>query len=136
MPRLPFRSFMSNRKPYAITFLAAFVSMLTLAVAADAPKSAEPTGHGGVPPTEKTAKTQQERYGEKTKKKEEERKAEPPAATQALLEPTYDVAWAEAEKAIEQYKVASGLKLTVFAAEPQLANPVALSIDDKGKLWV
>src|SRR5205085_8210748 len=59
-----------------------------------------------------------------------------PESPEALLNQNYPPAFADAEKAIERYKVAPGLKLSVFAAEPQLANPVALSIDDKGRFWV
>src|SRR5439155_25773069 len=59
-----------------------------------------------------------------------------PATTQALLHPDYPPDFAAAEKAIDNYKVAAGLKMTVFAAEPQLQNPVALWIDEHGKFWV
>ena len=45
-------------------------------------------------------------------------------------------AFADATKAMEQYKIPDGLKMSVFAAEPQLQNPVALSIDNEGKFWV
>ena len=50
--------------------------------------------------------------------------------------PTTTPAFAEAAKAMERIKPADGLKLSVFAAEPQLPNPVALCIDEKGRFWV
>ena len=43
-----------------------------------------------------------------------------PESPEALLNQDYPVAFADAEKAIEKYKVAGGLKLSVFAAEPLL----------------
>lgn len=63
--------------------------------------------------------------------------AAPPApTTQSILNPTTAPAFADAAKAGEQYKVAEGLKISVFAAEPQLMNPVALSVDDQNNCWV
>src|SRR5262249_4430295 len=43
------------------------------------------------------------------------------------------------EKAIERMKVAKGMKVNLFAAEkqfPELVNPVQMSFDTKGRLWV
>ena len=54
----------------------------------------------------------------------------------ALLHQDYAPAFEAAAKAIDGYKVASGVKMSVFAAEPQLANPVALYIDEKNRFWV
>ncbi|MEA2736316.1 MAG: quinoprotein glucose dehydrogenase, partial [Humisphaera sp.] len=54
----------------------------------------------------------------------------------AILNPTYPPEFAEAQRAIKAFKPASGLKMTVFAAEPQLQNPVSLHIDDKNRFWV
>lgn len=42
----------------------------------------------------------------------------------------------EGEQAIARFKVPEGLILSLFAAEPMLANPVALAIDPKGKFYV
>jgi len=42
----------------------------------------------------------------------------------------------EGEKAIKQFKVAPGLKVELFAAEPLLANPVSFSIDEQGRFYV
>ncbi len=36
----------------------------------------------------------------------------------------------------QRFTVAAGLKLELFAAEPMLANPVALSIDGKGRMFI
>jgi quinoprotein glucose dehydrogenase len=41
-----------------------------------------------------------------------------------------------AELAIKQFKVAPGLKVDVWAAEPLLANPVAIATDEKGRWYV
>src|SRR4051812_25723999 len=43
---------------------------------------------------------------------------------------------AEAEQAIKTFKVASGLKVDLWAAEPLLANPVAFNFDEKGRAYV
>jgi len=42
----------------------------------------------------------------------------------------------DAELAIKKFQVAEGLKVEVFAAEPLLQNPVAFSIDEKGRVFV
>ncbi|HEX4795130.1 MAG TPA: HEAT repeat domain-containing protein [Humisphaera sp.] len=42
----------------------------------------------------------------------------------------------EGEQAIGKFKVAEGLKLELFAAEPMLANPVALRADNKDRVYV
>src|SRR5687767_8381166 len=54
----------------------------------------------------------------------------------AMLNPTYPPDFAEAERAIKRFKPANGLKMTVFAAEPQLQNPVAMYVDEKNRFWV
>ncbi len=42
----------------------------------------------------------------------------------------------EGERAIRGFKVAPGFKVDLVAAEPFLANPVAFSIDNKGRFYV
>ena len=42
----------------------------------------------------------------------------------------------EGERAIKSFKVADGLKVEVWAAEPLLANPVAFTIDERGRFFV
>ncbi|MSR66318.1 MAG: c-type cytochrome [Pedosphaera sp.] len=42
----------------------------------------------------------------------------------------------EGERAIKSFKVADGLKVEVWAAEPLLANPVAFTIDERGRIFV
>src|SRR2546423_11271892 len=39
---------------------------------------------------------------------------------------------AEAQK---KFKVPEGFEVRLFAAEPEVANPVAMSFDEKGRLW-
>jgi quinoprotein glucose dehydrogenase len=45
-------------------------------------------------------------------------------------------AFKEAEDAAKGFKVPKGLKVTCFAAEPQLVSPVAFTTDAKGRLYV
>src|SRR4051794_477461 len=40
---------------------------------------------------------------------------------------------AEAQK---RFKVPDGFEVRLFAAEPDVANPVAMTFDEKGRLWV
>ncbi len=42
----------------------------------------------------------------------------------------------EAERAMAAFRIPEGLKAALVAAEPDLANPVAFSIDDHGRYWV
>src|SRR3954466_108128 len=42
----------------------------------------------------------------------------------------------EAEAAMKRYQIPPGFKIELFAAEPMLANPVAFSIDEKGRVFV
>ena len=41
-----------------------------------------------------------------------------------------------AELAIFGFRIPAGMKMEVFAAEPQLASPVAICIDEKGRVYV
>jgi quinoprotein glucose dehydrogenase len=40
-----------------------------------------------------------------------------------------------AELAISGFRIPSGMKMEVFAAEPQVASPVAICIDEKGRVY-
>ncbi len=40
-----------------------------------------------------------------------------------------------AELAISAFKIPNGMKMEVFAAEPQVASPVAICIDEKGRVY-
>jgi quinoprotein glucose dehydrogenase len=42
----------------------------------------------------------------------------------------------EAEAAMTRFQIPPGFKIEVFAAEPMLANPVAFSIDEQGRVFV
>jgi len=42
----------------------------------------------------------------------------------------------EAELAAKKFKLAPGLKVDLWAAEPNLANPVAFCIDERGRIYV
>lgn len=39
-------------------------------------------------------------------------------------------------EAAKQIHVAAGLELQLFASEPQIAQPVSISFDDRGRMWV
>jgi putative membrane-bound dehydrogenase-like protein len=41
-----------------------------------------------------------------------------------------------AEESVKRFKVPPGWEVTVFAAEPDIINPIAFSIDERGRLWV
>jgi putative heme-binding domain-containing protein len=43
---------------------------------------------------------------------------------------------AEAEAVLKQMKLPEGMKADLWAAEPELANPVALSVDERGRIFV
>src|SRR5689334_16243719 len=61
-----------------------------------------------------------------------------PAVSPASTRPAHYVAPAsdEAAAAMKQFKLPPGWKVDLFAAEPRVANPVCLSIDDKGRVYV
>ncbi len=41
-----------------------------------------------------------------------------------------------AAESVKRFKVPPGWEVTVFAAEPEVINPIAFSIDERGRLWV
>ncbi len=41
-----------------------------------------------------------------------------------------------ADQAASAFRVPEGFKVTVFAAEPDVRNPIAMAWDAKGRLWV
>src|SRR5947208_529523 len=40
------------------------------------------------------------------------------------------------EECVARMKVADGFEVKLFAAEPQLVNPIAMTVDEKGRVWV
>ncbi len=48
----------------------------------------------------------------------------------------YPYAGLPAEKAVAVMKVPEGFSVTVSAAEPDVKQPIAMAIDDRGRLWV
>lgn len=42
----------------------------------------------------------------------------------------------KAEETVAKMKVADGFEVKLFAAEPQLVNPIAMTVDEKGRIWV
>ena len=51
-------------------------------------------------------------------------------------QPEIDTASDEADKAIQRMHVPAGLEIKLWAAEPMLANPVAFTFDEKGRVFV
>lgn len=51
-------------------------------------------------------------------------------------EPVVDAASEEAQLAIQRFTLPPGLQVKLWAAEPMLANPVAIDFDEKGRLFV
>ena len=54
----------------------------------------------------------------------------------ARFEPEIEAASNQAEKAIAGFSLPEPLAVELFAAEPMLANPVALSVDSQGRVYV
>ena len=42
----------------------------------------------------------------------------------------------EGERAIKGFSIPDGMKIELVAAEPDVANPVAISIDEQGRIYV
>ncbi len=40
------------------------------------------------------------------------------------------------EETVARMKVAEGFEVKLFAGEPQLVNPIAMTVDEKGRVWV
>src|ERR1700735_3307503 len=40
------------------------------------------------------------------------------------------------EESVARMKVADGFEVKLFAAEPDVVNPVAMTVDEKGRVWV
>ena len=58
------------------------------------------------------------------------------SAQDMSYKPDVAAASPEALQASKSFKVPSGMKLSLFAAEPMLANPVAFCVDEHGKFYV
>lgn len=62
--------------------------------------------------------------------------AEPSAASTNANPPKVASASDEGERAMKLIRVRPGMKISLFAAEPLVANPVAFSIDERGRFFV
>src|SRR5437879_10503359 len=40
------------------------------------------------------------------------------------------------DESVRRMKVADGFEVKLFAAEPMVVNPVAMTIDERGRVWV
>jgi quinoprotein glucose dehydrogenase len=58
------------------------------------------------------------------------------APEERLPHPVVDPASDQAQLAIQRFTLPRGLQATLWAAEPMLANPVAIDFDEKGRLFV
>jgi len=58
------------------------------------------------------------------------------APEERLPDPVVDPASDEAQLAIQRFSLPPGLQAKLWAAEPLLANPVAIDFDEKGRLFV
>lgn len=58
------------------------------------------------------------------------------AADAPVYEPAIAEASTEGERALAGFRIPDGMKGSLFAAEPMLANPVAFSIDEQGRFFV
>jgi len=62
--------------------------------------------------------------------------AHPHARAEEVFNPEIFPASNDAELAIRNFQLPAGMKAEVFAAEPQLANPVGLSVDLLGRVYI
>src|SRR5436853_3303393 len=40
------------------------------------------------------------------------------------------------EESVARMKVVDGFEVKLFAAEPQIVNPIAMTVDEKGRVWI
>ena len=40
------------------------------------------------------------------------------------------------EESLKRFKLPEGFRITLFAGEPDVAQPIAMTLDDRGRLWV
>ncbi len=62
--------------------------------------------------------------------------AQPPAPQKKAGQPGAPVAIRDAELAARSIQVPDGMRLGIFATEPMVGNPVALGIDERGRVYV
>jgi quinoprotein glucose dehydrogenase len=62
--------------------------------------------------------------------------AVPPAESETPYQPKIDAASDAAVKAVKRIQVPKGLQVDLWAAEPMLANPVCMAIDEKNRIYV
>nr|MBA3485009.1 DUF1080 domain-containing protein [Pirellulales bacterium] len=56
--------------------------------------------------------------------------------TEELGPDNYPYAGLPADAAVKAMKLPPGFKATVFAAEPDVKQPIAMAIDDRGRVWI
>src|SRR5262245_1863781 len=62
--------------------------------------------------------------------------AEPPAPRKKAAQPKAPVVIRDADLAARSIQVPDGMRLGLFATEPMVGNPVALGIDERGRVYV
>jgi putative membrane-bound dehydrogenase-like protein len=66
-----------------------------------------------------------------------DRQPDVPGAPDDVVRPdAYAYAGVPAEQAARVMKLPPGFKATVFAAEPDVQQPIAMALDDRGRLWI
>src|SRR5262249_7793734 len=60
----------------------------------------------------------------------------PPRKPQAATPDVYKYAGLPPEKAAAAMTVPEGFTVTLFAGEPDVGQPIAMCLDDRGRLWV
>jgi putative membrane-bound dehydrogenase-like protein len=75
-------------------------------------------------------------YAQKPKFREPRAPVNAPAIAAPALEQLYPHAGLTAEEAAKHMQVPPGFKVEVGAAEPDVNQPIAMAIDDRGRVWV
>ena len=75
-------------------------------------------------------------HKEKPKFREAAPAANAPLVNAPALEQLYPHAGLTAEEAVKQMQLPPGFKVQVGAAEPDVNQPIAMAIDDRGRVWI
>src|SRR4029453_9632291 len=62
--------------------------------------------------------------------------AETAPAVTTLTADTVKFAGLAPDEAVKAATVADGFELKLFAAEPEIVNPISFCLDDRGRVWV
>ncbi len=59
-----------------------------------------------------------------------------PAAAQDALRHNSGQPYLDPEETVRRFTVPDGFEVQLFAAEPDIANPIAMAFDERGRLWI